>query len=280
MLSYIGNDGRLGECISYIYGLFKFCQNNDISSRKIVIDYNYKNKSLLRNKRNEYVFHDCQEMFSNVDYIFKDVDKGYFDNFEVIDIKCLTDITLLYNFYKYNDNFNKNSDIIFKNYWSLDDFFRLKDPYFDYGLLNRICRPKKLVTRLKKKYSDILTKNCIGIHIRREDYIGIENPDILIEDVQSHMIDFYRHKKLYTKQDIVQIIEDNKDKNILLFSDDIKWLEDNFEIYRNVNIIKDNKPFEDMILLSLCGSVIKNPGSFFSQISKILNESNGMLSYV
>ena len=50
MLTYISNDGRLGENISYIYGLFKFCKNNNIAFDNIVIDYNYKSKSILKNK--------------------------------------------------------------------------------------------------------------------------------------------------------------------------------------------------------------------------------------
>ena len=272
MLSYICNGGRLGENISYIYGLFKFCKNNNVSFDNVIIDYNYKNRSLLKNKSDEYVFHDCMEMFQNIKKSFREIDQKYFEDFEIIDIKARTDITLYYNFYKYN-NYNKRSNILFKDYWSLDDYYRLKDPNFDRDLLEYICRPVKVVSRLLNKYSNIL-ENSLGIHIRREDYLGLENKDILKDDVQKEMGNFYKHKKLYSKEDITEIIINNRKKNILLISDDVKWCIENFEFYKNVYIIEGNKSYEDMILLSLCDKVIKNPGSFFSQISCILNENN------
>lgn len=276
MLSYICNGGRLGENISYIYGLFKFCKNNNVPFDNIVIDYNYKNKSLLKDKPDDYVFHNSMEMFSNIRENFKRLNPTYFSDFNVIDICARTDITLFYNFYKYNDNYNIETNILFKDYWSLDDYFRLKDPTFDRKLLEYICRPKRLVNRLIKEYCDILTNDCIGIHIRREDYVGLENNSILKESVRNNMNNFYKHKKLYLKDDIDKIIREHKKNNILIFSDDIDWCRNNFEIYKNVNIIDGNKPYEDMILLSLCSKVIKNPGSFFSQISYILNENNNV----
>lgn len=276
MLSYICNGGRLGENISYIYGLFKFCKNNNVPFDNIVIDYNYKNKSLLKDKPDDYVFHNSMEMFSNIRENFKRLNPTYFNDFNVIDIGARTDITLFYNFYKYNDNYNIETNILFKDYWSLDDYFRLKDPTFDRKLLEYICRPKRLVNRLIKEYCDILTNDCIGIHIRREDYVGLENNSILKESVRNNMNNFYKHKKLYLKDDIDKIIREHKKNNILIFSDDIDWCRNNFEIYKNVNIIDGNKPYEDMILLSLCSKVIKNPGSFFSQISYILNENNNV----
>ncbi len=274
MLSYICNGGRLGENISYIYGLFKFCKCNDVSFDSIIIDYNYKYTSLLKNIESDYVFHDCMEMFSNIKKCFKELDKDYFKKFHLIDIRAKTDITLFYNFYKYNDNFNKDTNIIFKDYWSLDDYYRFKDPFFDRELLEYICRPNHLVKRLKKKYCNILTNDCVGIHIRREDYLGLENKTILKSDVQNNMNCFYKHKKIYNKNDILKLIIENREHNILLFSDDTKWCEENFSIYKNVYIINGNKAYEDLVLLSLCSRVIKNPGSFFSQISYILNENN------
>jgi len=274
MLSYICNGGRLGENISYIYGLFKFCKNNNVPYNNIILDYNYKNKSLLKDKKDEYVFHDCMEMFSNIKSNFKKLDNSYFNDFDIMDIKAKTDITLFYNFYKYNDDYSQTSNILFKDYWSLDDYYRLRDPYFDRKLLEYICRPKKLINRLRNEYSDILMDSTIGIHVRREDYIGLKTDSILKEDVKNNKNIFYKNKKLYSKDDIVKIIMDNRENKILIFSDDTAWCRDNFEIYKNVNVIDGNRPYEDMILLSLCSKVIRNPGSFFSQISFILNENN------
>lgn len=270
MLSYVCNGGRLGENISYIYGLFKFCKNNNVPFDNIVINYNYKSKSLLKNKRDEYVFYDCMEMFDNIRYCFKDIN---LDNFKIIDLGAKVDITLLYSFYKYN-NYRIMDNIKFKDYWSLDSFYINQDLLFDIDLLNYICRPKKLVRRLKNKYSNILTDDCIGIHVRREDYIALENKDILIDSVQNNMSSFYKHKKLYTISDINNMIYDYKNCNILIFSDDCEWCKNNFGSYDNVYIIEGNKAYEDMILLSLCSKVIRNPGSFFSQISYILNRRN------
>ena len=265
MLTYISNDGRLGENISYIYGLFKFCKNNNIAFDNIVIDYNYKSKSILKNKQGEYIFHDSIEMFDNIKNNF--VDDINLDNFKKIDLHSKIDISELYNFFRFN-NYKKTDNIVFKNYWSLSPYFLDRSLLPDLDLLKYICYPKKLVNKLMNKYSSLFMKNSIGIHIRREDYCCIEDRSLLKDELFENYS--FNNKKLYTIDDIKVLIHKYRNCNILIFSDDCMWCKNNFK-YDNVYIIDGNKPYVDMILLSLCDNVIENPGSFFSLISKLLN---------
>lgn len=265
MVTYKCCNGRLGENISYIYGVFKFCKINGIDYHNICIDLNYKSVPFINNKSGEFVFKENREMFSNIDYCFRN--KINTNDFFVIDCEHKINITSLYNYYKYNNQKN----ILFKNYWSLDDYF-IKDDYdFDLKLLDYICRPEKIVHRLRSKYKKIL-ENSIAIHIRREDYLALENNKILKSEYQQYYNSIYKNKKLYKKEEIIDIIIKNfREHNILIFTDDVNWYHKNLDMYKNTYCIEGNKAYEDMILMSLCDYVIRNPGSYFSQVPYLLH---------
>jgi hypothetical protein len=270
MLSYESNGGRLGENISFLYGLFKFCKINGISYDNIIVDINYKNTPLAKTEKEEYVFRENLEMFSNIKYVFKEIPENYFKNFIKIDIACQTDIAQLKNFYLYN-NIDKNTNIIFKNWWSLDKYWRIRDMFFDLELLNFICRPKKLVNKIKKQFKSILKKQCVALHIRRGDYMGMLDNNILYNYVKNNINSYFKSKKIYSVLEIETIIKYlyHNNYNILIFSDDIDWCKNNFNIYKNT-YFPHGKPYEDMILMSLCDNVIVNNGSFFSLVPYIL----------
>ena len=66
MLTYECNGGRLGENISFIYGLFKFCKVNNIPYNNIIIDINYKNKPLTKLEKEEFVFWVFRKLFRQI----------------------------------------------------------------------------------------------------------------------------------------------------------------------------------------------------------------------
>ena len=271
MLSFCTNGGRLGEAINFLYGIFKFCKINKIPYTDIIVPLNYRNKVFIKNEKSIFVYKENIEMFQNIKYIFKDVNESYFNSFYEIDLQHKTDIAQMKNFYYYN-NIEKDRNIIFKDWWSLDRYWRKKDPFFDIELLNYICRPISLVKRLKKQYRKFFKKDTIGIHVRRGDYKAISDKNILKDEFLDISDNIYNHKKLYTEEDIDKIIKTYALKyNILIFSDDINWCIEKFSMYKNV-YFPHGKPYEDMILMSLCDNVIVNQGSFFSLIPYILSK--------
>lgn len=275
MITYRSNGGRLGENISFIYGILRFCKINNISYDNIYIDKNYTNIPLLNNENKEYVFLENKEMFCNIWSIFKDY-KLDISKFKHINLYCKSDLAQMYDFNKFYD-LKKN--IIFSNWWSLNSYWVKKDLNFDYKLLNYICRPKKLVRKIINKYKNILN-NSVAIHIRRGDYLAIRNKNILKTDIQKKFNFYFDDTKtILDINNIIDIIKKNisLNKNILIFSDDIEWCKSNLYFYKNVYFIENQKPYEDIILMSLCNEVIENPGSFFSLVAKILSMYNNEL---
>ena len=270
MLSYHTNGGRLGETINFLYGIFKFCNINNISYKEIVVPINYTNIPFVRNEKPQFVYKENMEMFSNIKYIFKDVDEEYFKDFSIVNLNCKTDLAQLKNFYYYN-NIKKDKNIIFENWWSINDYWIFRDPRFRFDILDYICRPKKLVKRIRKQNKKLLSKKTVAIHVRRCDYSAIICDNLLYPEFRDKKNLFFSNKTLYTSDNIDKIIRDNikTDNNILIFSDDIEWCIKNFSIYKNV-YFPHGKPYEDMILMSLCDTVIFNKGSLFSLIPYIL----------
>ena len=270
MISYRCNGGRLGENISYLYGLFKFAKNNALDFKNIKIDFKYKNIPCSVDDKPQSVFLDNIDMFENVNYIF---DNSFdYSVYNRISLYGKYDIANFYNFYILN-NIDRTSNIMFSDYWSLCDYWVNKNGV-DIQLLKYICFPNHIYKKLYKKYKDILF-NSLSIHVRRGDFLCIDDKSLVNKDIRDrYNVYFTSDKKLYTKNDILKVIEEKikQYNNILLFSDDIKWCQDNFDIYKNVYCIRNKKSYEDMLLMSMCTDVLPNPGSFFSKISTILNK--------
>ena len=272
MLSFYTNGGRLGETINFLYGIFKFCKINNIPYTEIVVPINYKNTTFLNNEISSYVYRENMELFQNIKYIFKPVGDEYFKDFDVVDLCGKTDLAQFKNFYLYNPSYiGKN--IIFKNWWSLEKYWILKDPLFDLNILNYICRPDKIKNKIYKKFKKLLKKKNVAIHVRRGDYIVISQPQLLKNEYVDIQKAIFENKVLYTENDVDNLIKTNvlKGYNVLVFSDDIDWCKKRFHCYKNTYFLR-NKPYEDMILMSLCDNVIINPGSLFSMVAYLLSK--------
>jgi hypothetical protein len=109
---------------------------------------------------------------------------------------------------------------------------------------------------LFKKYRDILNQNTCSIHVRRGDYLGLPNHH------PTQPIQYY-------EQAITLIGED---KHYIIFSDDIKWCEENFNLLKNKTFISGNQDYEDLYLMSMCkNNIIAN--STFSWWGAWLNNN-------
>jgi hypothetical protein len=111
--------------------------------------------------------------------------------------------------------------------------------------------------KLYEKYNDIINnENTCSVHIRRGDYVNLQN----YHPLQS--IDYY--KSAFSKL--------NKDTHYIIFSDDLNWCKDNFKFLSNVQFIDGNKDYEDLYLMSLCkNNIIAN--SSFSWWGAWLNQN-------
>lgn len=114
----------------------------------------------------------------------------------------------------------------------------------------------ELRNKLYIKYPKLESKNTCSIHIRRGDYIGLQNH----HPVQT--IDYYKKA--------IELI--GLDKLYLIFSDDILWCKSNFNFLKNCIFVENNLDYEDLYLMSYCNdNIIAN--SSFSWWGAWLNEN-------
>jgi hypothetical protein len=110
--------------------------------------------------------------------------------------------------------------------------------------------------KIHDKYGDLLSLDTCSIHVRRGDYLALQNH----HPIQS--IEYY--------QNAIDII--GNDKHFLIFSDDIKWCEENFGGLTNKTYITGNQDYEDLYLMSMCrNNIIAN--STFSWWGAWLNKN-------
>ena len=111
-------------------------------------------------------------------------------------------------------------------------------------------------TRLLKKYGEIINQDTCSIHVRRGDYLGLPNHH------PSQPIEYYSQA--------VKLI--GEDKHYVIFSDDIKWCEENFNFIKNKTFVSGNMDYEDLYLMSMCkNNIIAN--STFSWWGAWLNKN-------
>jgi hypothetical protein len=124
----------------------------------------------------------------------------------------------------------------------LSGFFQSEKYFIDHReqLLNlfEIDLPTK--EKLYLKYSNELNLETCSIHVRRGDYVNIQEYHNLLS------LDYYINS--------VNIIGD--DNHYLIFSDDIDWCEKNLSFIKNKTFIKGNTDYEDLYLMSLCNNNI------------------------
>ena len=99
---------------------------------------------------------------------------------------------------------------------------------------------------LIEKYSETLNSETCSLHVRRGDYVKKQN----FHPLQT--VEYYKKS--------IDII--GKDKNYLIFSDDIEWCEKNLSFIKNKTFISGNKDYQDLYLMSLCNDNIIANSSF------------------
>ncbi len=108
---------------------------------------------------------------------------------------------------------------------------------------------------INEKYSEILNKNPVGVHVRRGDYLFSDG-----------------HHPLCTKEYYEKAFSTfPEDTTYLFVSDDIGWCKQNF-IGKNFHFVSGNEDYVDLFLMSKCRhDIIAN--SSFSWWAAWLNEN-------
>jgi hypothetical protein len=147
----------------------------------------------------------------------------YEPNFHYSPIPDFISPTLIHGYFQSEKYFKHNRDKIL-------DFF-----YCD-----------EVVDKIREKYKDDLDKNTCSIHVRRGDYLSLQNHHP-IQDMN------------YYKEAIYMV---GPNKTFFIFSDDIKWCKENFNFLDNVIYCENNEDYEDLYLMSLCDDNIIANSSF------------------
>lgn len=135
-----------------------------------------------------------------------------------------------------------NSSLRIVGYFQSEKYFKEYREYiielFD---VDSIYSTPKLQT-----YSNLLTNNTCSIHVRRNDYLALQNYHVV------QPIEYY--------ENAVNIV--GLDKTYLIFSDDIPWCKENLSFIKNKILIENNLDYEDMCLMSKCSNNIIANSSF------------------
>lgn len=141
----------------------------------------------------------------------------------------------------YNKIDNINSDIFLDGYFQDERYFK------DYKneIKQLFANPTNIKTDILHKYNNI--ENCVGIHIRRGDYLLPQNKKIFYIPEISWYEDMYN--KYFNGH------------TAIIFSDDINWCKNNINI-RNAVFSDFNNEQYDFYALSLCKNHICSNSTF------------------
>lgn len=111
---------------------------------------------------------------------------------------------------------------------------------------------------IKKYFNSEDDDDYVSIHVRRGDYVYIQN--------FHNILDLNYYTSAYN------IVSKNKEKNIVVFSDDIEWCKNNFKIYnKNIYYVDINNVCIELILMSFFKHNILANSSFSWWSSYISN---------
>jgi len=152
-----------------------------------------------------------------------------------------------------------------RGYWQSQLYFK------DY--IKDIRKIFKFDTNVKDKnlkvVNDILNSKSVSLHIRKGDFFLKKNKNHLVDLNQYYLIS------------IEEITRNFDNPKFFIFSDDHDWVQKNFKIksdYQIINFNKGKDSFLDMYLMSLCKTnIIAN--SSFSWWGAWLNNNNDKLIF-
>ena len=155
----------------------------------------------------------------------------------------------------------------------IDEYFNYLEPHFNYAQIQNFGQNTKMIgyfqsekyfiknknkilnlfnideetkTYLNKKYGVILKNKTCSLHVRRGDYVRLNQYHTVLP------IEYYEKS--------INIIGD--DYHFLIFSDDLGWCEKNLFFIKNKTFIVGNDDYQDLYLMTMCENNIIANSSF------------------
>lgn len=215
--------------IDFIGGL-----GNQLFFLAAAYEYSKKyNKKLVIKQKNNIASYGKNRVFNSIIY----------KNFNIINIES--------NNFKILNEKNINSNLSGNIILSTNEYFQ------DYNLSIKTRKDfiekiyfgtESKLKKLLKKYNIISNKISVCIHIRYSDaytpsdWDGIYN-NIELAKIKKHCLKYY------------------KDKNILIFSNNLQKAQDYFKNLENINFVKE-KDYEELYIMSKCNIYYCSPSTF------------------
>jgi hypothetical protein len=142
-----------------------------------------------------------------------------------------------------------NYDVNFKGYFQSEDYF--KD--FRSEILKLFEFPnelKEIIDEKKKKYNFNNETPIVAVHIRRGDYLKLRHIHYVLP------LRYFVNAQQKLEKEL------GLRPRYAYFSNDIKWVRENFELTDQDMIIEGNKDYEDLALMSQCNHFIISNSSF------------------
>jgi hypothetical protein len=248
--------GGLGNQLFQIAAAYKISQ---IKNKKITIDTSLQN-----------YFKFSHEKFNLSDIFKLNFKKKKYNNFyQILLKKIILKFRFLSNFqdfYVTELNYLKTlkkdfTEIEMLDYWQNLDFFKSH-----INEIKNLLKFKQI--KVDKNLLNIISiKNSVSLHIRRGDYTSKKN-----YVNYSLPIDYY-------EKAINKINQKKKNLIFFIFSDDKKWVKNNFlKKFKkfDLNLVSTDKSYKDFFLMTKCKHhIISN--STFSWWSAFLNKNNKKL---
>lgn len=135
-------------------------------------------------------------------------------------------------------------NIYLQGYWQNEKYFKDIEDQIRKDFTFKTKPAGKNLKLIKK----IKNSNSVSIHVRRADYLKYKDFQICDINYYNKAIDIIKKKV--------------KNPVFFIFSDDIQWCKNNLIIKNKTFYVKNNKPCEDMKLMSLCKHNIIANSSF------------------
>lgn len=190
--------------------------------------------------------------YRDINHGHKNINSYISNIFRNIRFDTLVDSFNIYNEknFKYSEipHFDKNIKLV--GYFQSEKYFKKHRN----NLLNLFSISKDLKDKLYDLYGYYLINNPISIHIRRGDYLKLQQ--------------FHPVLPLSYYQQAIEYF--GSDNYFMIFSDDINWCKENFDFLKNKIFVESLEDYEEIYLISSCNHNI-NANSSFSWWGSWLN---------